>query len=240
MRKKLIYVYFINLLFYSIVANAQNTPVVNDSIRQDDAYGLRIGLDLQNLVTTATNPYYRGFELMGDFRVSKNKFIAVELGNQKKTFSNQSITTTTNGSYIKLGLDHNAYKNLIGLRNVIFVGLRYGYANFSQSLDEYSIATQDNFFGVDTYNPQFHEDNLSAHWAELIAGLKVEVFNNLYLGFSVSLQRNLGNQNPIDFDNLYIPGYGTTNDYGDLSAGYRYFIEYFIPIFKKNHSIKEL
>ena len=104
---------------------SQNAPVVNDTISRDNTYGIRFGVDLQNLITTATNPYYRGIELMGDFGISKNKFLAVELGNQKKTFSNQSITTTTNGSYIKLGLDHNAYKNLIGLRNVIFVGLRY-------------------------------------------------------------------------------------------------------------------
>jgi len=216
--------------------SAQNTTSVKDSIRLDNAYGLRLGVDLQNLVTTATNPYYRGFELMGDFRLSKNKFLAVELGNQKKTFSNQSITTTSHGSYIKLGIDHNAYKNLVGLRNVIFVGLRYGFATFSQTLDKYAIATQNNFFGVDTYTPQQEESNLTAHWAELIAGLKVEILNNLYLGFSVSLQRNIANQSPADFDNLYIPGYGTTNDYGDLSAGYRYFISYFIPLFKKKQS----
>lgn len=219
--------------------NEKQRKTKKDTIRLNNSYGLRVGLDLQNIVTSLTNPNFNGIEFMGDYRILDKYYLAAELGFQEKTISETSISTTASGSYLKAGIDYNAYKNLVGLRNLIFVGLRYGYANFSQDLNGYAIATQDDFFDKEYLTDDLlSSSGLSAHWLELIAGLKVEVLNNFYVGFSISVQRNIYDQKPTGFDNHYIPGFGTTNDYGSVSAGYRYFISYYFPLYKRNKKIK--
>jgi len=225
-----------------INAKAEKVPSkkVKDTVRLNNSYGLRLGVDLQNIVTSLTNPRFRGIEFMADYRISHKFYLAGEIGNQEKTIAETSISTTASGSYIKAGLDYNAIENLPGMRNLVFVGFRYGYANFSQRLNNYSIATQDDFFErVTVTDNNLTSSGLSAHWLELIAGLKVELINNLFLGFSVSVQRNIYDQKPDGFDNHYIPGFGTTNDFGEVSAGYRYFIQYYLPLYKRNRKVKQ-
>ena len=224
---------FISILFCSATSWSQNNEE-EKPVRLDNSYGLRVGLDLQNIITSLTNSNFQGIELMADYRLSKKYFFAGEIGIQEKTLNETSISTTTDGSYIKLGFDYNVNKNLIGLRNIIFVGGRYGFATFSQRLNRISVATQTNFFGIDNNNdPELESSGLTAHWVEFIGGLKVEVLNNLFLGFSVSLRANIAEEQPDGFDNLFIPGFETTNDLGILGAGYRYFISYHIPLYKK-------
>ena len=240
MKRKLIYIFCINLLFCS-VSWAQGSTVVKtkDTLRKNNSYGLRVGLDLQNIVTSFTNPRFQGIELMADYRISDKYYLAGELGNQKKTNNEPSVSTTADGSYIKVGVDLNVYKNLVGLRNMIFVGARYGFATYSQELNNYNIATQNNFFGIDSRTGNIEVEGLSAHWLEFLVGLKVELLQNFYAGFSVSIQGKLSDESPGNFDSLYIPGFGTTNDFGEISAGYRYFVSYFIPLYKRNKKNKK-
>ena len=240
MRKQLIYIFFISCLCGTTAWAQQNEAQKSkDSLRLNNSYGLRVGVDLQNIVTSFTNSNFQGIEFNADYRLSHKYFLAAEFGNQEKTSNEISVSTTGKGSYIKAGIDVNVHKNLQGLRNLIFVGLRYGFATYSQELNSFSIATTENFFGVDTRNEGRREEGLSAHWLEVIAGLKAEVFNNVYVGFSVSIQRKIAEQEPDGFGSLFIPGFGTTNDFGEFNAGYRFFVSYYIPLYKRNKKIKK-
>ena len=117
--------------------------------------------------------------------------------------------------------------------------MRYGYANFSQKLNSFSFALQDDLFERQVItDSNLESTGLSAHWLELIGGLKVELINNVYVGFSVSVRRKIIEQTPSGFDNHFIPGFETTNDFGNVSAGYRYFISYYFPLYKRNKKIK--
>lgn len=240
MRMKLTYFLLTSLLFFTTAWAQQDAVKKNkDTIRLNNSYGLRVGVDLQNIVTSFTNPDFQGIEFMADYRLTDKYYLAGELGNQQKTINETNISTTTQGSYIKLGFDANVYKNLIGLRNMVFVGVRYGFASYSQELNSFNIATPDNFFGIDSREGDLESEGLSAHWLEVITGIKVEVFNNLYLGFSISVQRKISDQSPSGFESLYLPGFGTTNDFGEISAGYRYFISYHISLYKRTKKIKK-
>lgn len=203
------------------------------SKRKNDTYGLRAGIDLKKFTQTIFDKNYRGFELVGDYRLTETLYLAAELGNERKSIVENSLSTTTNGSYIKVGIDTNVYKNLVGIRNLIFVGARYGIANFSQRLDSFSIATQNTFFPSEIIDDNSEQSGLNAHWLEAIAGIKVEVLQNVFLGMSVSVQYKLFDEKPKGFDNLYIPGFGTTNDFSNFSAGFNYFISYYLPLYKK-------
>ena len=90
-----------------------------DSIVYKDSYGLRIGVDLYNPIGTFIDADRKGFELVGDYRISKNYYVAAELGTIEKTREEDFINFTTNGQYIKAGIDYNAYENWLDMENSI-------------------------------------------------------------------------------------------------------------------------
>ena len=220
------------LLFLGVSVNAQQTPA-QDSINYQEKYGIRVGVDISKPIRTLLDDNYSGIELVGDYRVYKNFYISSELGTEKITFEGDNIETYTNGSYIKVGGDYNAYENWLEMQNAIFVGVRYGFATFSQTLDQYQIYTSSDYFGPDIREDNTETTGLTASWAEVMIGIKVEVLNNLYLSVNVQLKRRIGQNSPSNFDNLAIPGFGRTYDSGEFGAGFGYTISYLIPFYKK-------
>ena len=68
--------------------------------------------------------------------------------------------------------------------------------------------------------------------------MKAEVFNNVFVGFSVRLNRLVSQKRPNNFDNLYIPGFNRTYN-GDFGVGFNYTVSYFIPLYKATVKAKE-
>lgn len=216
----------------SLWAQSQ-TAVATDSVAKINKYGLRVGADLSKPLRTLLESGYSGFEIVGDFRLSKKFYLAAELGNEKKDRFESNLNSTASGSYLKVGGDFNAYNNWLGLNNAIFAGLRYGFSTFNQELLAYNIYVTNQSFPPGTRVEPQKFDGLTAHWAELIVGVKTEVLNNLYLSINLQLKRMLAEDQPNNFDNLFVPGFNNTNDFSDYGVGYGYTISYLIPIFKK-------
>ena len=234
-KTKRMYRYFsslLMLLLLGVSVKAQQTPA-QDSINYQEKYGIRVGVDISKPIRTLLDDNYSGIELVGDYRVYKNFYISSELGTEKITFEGDNIETYTNGSYIKVGGDYNAYENWLEMQNAIFVGVRYGFATFSQTLDQYQIYTSSDYFGPDIREDNTETTGLTASWAEVMIGIKVEVLNNLYLSANVQLKRRIGQNSPSNFDNLAIPGFGRTYDSGEFGAGFGYTVSYLIPFYKK-------
>jgi hypothetical protein len=212
---------------------AQEDERATDTVQNTTKYGLRLGADLAKPLRTVLDESYSGFEIMGDFRFSDRFYAAAELGSESKDYEEINLNAKTTGSYIKLGADFNAYNNWFGLNNAIFGGLRYGFATFKQELVSYSIYTTDQTFPTSLITESQEFKGLTAHWAELIVGVKTEVANNLYLSINLQLKRRLSEDKPEGFDNLFIPGFNRTYDFSDWGAGYGYTVSYLIPIFRK-------
>lgn len=224
------------LLLFSICGQAavfaQNTNTA-DSVDVREKYGLRLGIDLVKPVRTLIEEDYQGFEIKGDYRLYENIYLAGELGYDKNTLMETNVTANAKGSYIKLGANYNFYENWAGMQNLIYFGVRYGFANFSTELEEYTIYTGNPYFEPDIRTEPREFSNLTASWAELQLGLKVEVLNNVYLGAHLQLKKRITQTQPTNFDNLYIPGFNRTYDDGSIGVGYGYSISYLIPLFKK-------
>ncbi|MDT0691864.1 DUF6048 family protein [Salegentibacter sp. F188] len=229
------YLFIINIiLLLSFNTGTAQTEAPQDSIQYKEKYGLRVGADLSKLLRTVLQDDYRGFELVGDYRVYDNFYAAAEIGNEQITFDEGLIRATSSGSYAKIGADYNAYENWLDMQNSIFVGIRYGFATFSQELEEYTIYTTTPYFGPDTRTPEDGEaTGLTANWVELMAGIKVEVLKNLFLSANVQLKRRIGQNTPTGFDNLSIPGFNRTYDESQFGVGYGYTISYLLPLYKK-------
>ncbi|WP_298427423.1 DUF6048 family protein [uncultured Kordia sp.] len=219
------------------------TEVVKDTLSPNkDNYGLRIGLDLSRPIRVLLEKDYQGFEVVGDFRITKKFYLAAELGNEKKTVDEDQLNFTTEGSYLKVGFDFNAYENWFGMENSIFVGLRYGYSTHKQTLNSYRIYINDTHLeNPDNleFAPGTEFSSLNAHWIEAVAGIKVELYKNIYLGFSVRLNRLLSTKEPDNFQNLFIPGFNKVTTDSNVGAGFNYTISYSIPIYKKAKKKKE-
>lgn len=235
MTPKHILLFFISMLLLPFSSMAQETTTVEtDTLpKRIEKYGLRVGADISKLARTAFEKGYSGFEVMGDLRFSKRFYAAAEIGNETRDWDEENLTATTKGTYIKLGADFNAYRNWLGMENVIHAGLRYGLASFSQELTGYGIYTTDTTFPTDfvTENQEF--TGLTASWIELQVGVKTEILDNLFLGIQVQLKRKMGEDKPENFDNLIIPGFNRTYDFSQFGAGYGYTISYLIPIVKR-------
>lgn len=210
------------------------TIVKSDSIPlKTDRYGVRVGLDLYKITRGLYDNNYKGIEFVGDYRLTKKYFLAAELGNENKTTDDDRVNFTTKGSYLKVGFDYNAYENWLDMENIISIGMRYGFSTFNQQLNSYRIYNANPYFAETPIIPSGKKfDGLSAGWIEVVAGIKAKVFDNVFVGFSLRLNRLVTNKEPDNFSNLYIPGFNRTYD-GSFGVGFNYTVTYFVPIYKK-------
>ena len=213
--------------------------VKSDSIKpKTERYGIRFGVDLFKLTRSFYEKDYQGIELVGDYKLTRKHYIAAEIGSENKTVNDDRVNFTTNGTYLKVGFDYNAYENWIGMENMVYVGLRYGVSSFSQTLNSYKIYTPYPFSNQNATVISGEKFNgLSAQWVEVVAGVKAKVFNNIYVGFSFRINKIVSNKVPQEFDNLYIPGFNRTYN-GDFGVGFNYTVSYFLPLYKTTLKVK--
>lgn len=236
-----IFLFIISIFFFCTSALGQEEEVEQeemavveqDSTTNREKFGIRVGIDLIKPLRTILQDDYRGFEIVGDYRVYKDFYAAAEIGNESLGFNEDNISVTSAGSYIKLGVDYNAYQNWEGMQNSIFAGFRYGFSTFSQDLEEYTIYSTSQYFGPDVRTEIIESSGLTASWAEIIVGIKVELFNNLFLSANLQLKRRITETTPGNYDNLTIPGFNRTYDDSSIGVGYGYTISYLIPFYKK-------
>ncbi|WP_298141695.1 DUF6048 family protein [Flavobacterium sp.] len=233
------YTFSFLLVLISFSGMAQEVAKTDTVKPKTERYGIRFGADLFKLTRSFYDKDYRGLELVGDYRLTRKHYIAAEIGNEKKTVDDTQLNFTTNGTYIKAGFDYNAYENWLGMENMIYVGLRYGFSSFSQTLNSYEVYNPNQYFDEAPEIVSGEEFNgLTAQWMEVVAGVKAEVFNNVFVGFSLRVNRLFSNKKPNNFDNLYIPGFNRTYD-GDFGVGFNYTVSYFLPLYKSTVKAKE-
>ena len=240
MKHILKYTFSLGLMLLSAVTIAQEqNPKADTIVPKKERYGIRLGADLFKLTRSFYDKNYQGIEVVGDYRLTRKHFIAAEIGNEKKTVDDDQLNFTTNGSYIKVGFNYNAYENWLNMENQIYVGLRYGFSTFSQTLNSYSVYNTDQYFAENNVTLSDEKfSGLSAQWLEVVAGMKAEVFHNVFIGFSFSVNRLLSQKQPDNFENLYIPGFNRTYN-GDFGVGFNYTVSYFIPLYKATVKLKD-
>ena len=230
------FIFSLSLICVSLLGNAQTKDTSN--VVYPERYGLRVGADLHKIARSFYEKDYRGLELVGDYRLTKRFYLAGEIGNENKSVDDDRLNFTTKGTYFKIGFDYNSFENWLDMENMIYVGMRYGISSFNHTLNSYKIYDPTNYYGENIVISGEKFSELNASWLEVVGGIKAELFNNLYLGFSVRLNYLVSNNRPEGFDNLFIPGYNRTYD-GKFGAGFNYTLSYFIPIYKKNKTASE-
>ena len=246
MRQMRIWVLYISFLLVAQLSTAQENkdiisiePLDSLSSQEKIPLKLRLGVDLYRIILSQVNDNFNGFEIVGDFQISEDLFLALELGNVKTTKNVDQVNFTTSGGYFKLGFDYNMLENLEGMNNNISVGLRFASSSHSQVLNSYTILDRSRFWSssdlpVERGYATGERLNLSAQWLEFVAGFKVQLIKNIYMGLSLRLNRLFGDKMPENFDNIYIPGFNKKTEENKFGAGFNYTLTYSIPILSKN------
>lgn len=232
MKQLLIFIFIISCSTFLYSQETEQAIEEQDSIKKITTYGLRIGVDLSKPVISYLNDDYKGFEIIGDFGFKPNLYVAVEIGYQEKNTVEDYLDFSTEGSYLKAGINYNAYENWAGMQNEIIIGFRYGLSFFSQTLHSYTPNMDGTYFITEQVDADTKFSDLNAHWVSMVVGLKVETLKNLYLGMSVSVNKMIKSTEPENFKNLYVPGFNRVYS-NDVGAGFNYSISYMIPLLKK-------
>jgi len=233
-----ILVFFISLLVssFSFAQLAQDsiTQKATDSIQpKTEKHGLRIGVDLSKPIISFIDEDSKGLEILADYRIYKNYYIAAEFGTVDKTTDEDYMNFTTKGSFFKIGANINLYKNWKGMSNEIFLGVRYGFSFFDQTINSYTPNIEGTYFEELEKTPDSEFNDLTASWFEFMVGLKVETYNNLYLGASLSINKMINTKEPDNFQNLFVPGFNNVS-LNNIGVSFNYSISYLIPSVKKS------
>lgn len=180
-----------------------------DSIKYDIAYmhGFRLGVDVSRVVLPLIYKDKRmGIEFSVDKQVSKNGFVTAETGMLKMNSDRPEYHYTLNGAYIRLGYDRNIIRfREIGLRDLVYVGFRYGVARFSHKMDNIVVPPG---YWEGTSAGMLQSDNLSAQWIEGMIGTKVELMHNFYLGMALRGKIKVSSPKDDYVVPILIPGFG--------------------------------
>jgi len=231
--------YFISIFFFFAVVDGfsqEQKTVANetkkDSIIYKSPYGIRIGIDISKPILSNINSGYSGFEIIGDYRITKRFFVAAELGYEEKTSDEDYTNSTSKGSYVRLGFNYNVYENWLDMNNEILLGYRYGFSLFDQTLNSFTPNVNNTYFPANSIDTPITASNLNAHWSEFLFGFKVETFKNFFVSASVSYKVLMSAKEPDNFKTLFSPGFNRIFE-SNTGFGFNYTISYLIPFKKK-------
>ena len=216
--------------------------LTSGSIYAQKEYGIRAGIDLSKLVRSELQKGYTGFEIFGDLTLKDKTKIAVEIGSE--TFdTNEAIDTNllynyqVSGEYLKLGVDWEIYQRKPGERNQIIAGVRYVISSFNinqGTTNFYDTAWVQRYGEFPNFRLEGpYHNGLSASYLEGVLGFKTHLTKQLYLGGSFRMGFLVGQKEPENFDNLWIPGFNRVTDGARFGFSYNYGLSYYLPI-KKN------
>ena len=239
MKKKQIYIFIISIWLSTNMLLSQTELSSNDSLIEKDKWltinKLRLGADLFKPIKSSSEGDNLNYEIVGDLQVTENLYLAGEYGSIDRVIEDENINFNSSGNFLRIGFNYNLFNNWVGMDNSIYLGLRYATSNFSNTILDYTVRNQDSYFSnlVDSEYQTNEYSNLSGNWIEIVAGLKVETFKNVYLGLSLRLNKLLSDSKPENFDNLFIPGFNKVTDDNTFGSGFNYTLTYSIPLRKK-------
>ena len=239
MKKKQIYLFIIsiwlstNMLVSQTELNLSDSLVIKDKLLTINK--LSLGIDLFKPIKSSSDGDNLNYEIVGDLQLTENLYLAGEYGIVDRIIEDENINFNSSGSFLRIGFNYNMFENWVGMDNSIYLGLRYATSNFSNKIINYTVRNQDSYFSnlVENDFQTIEYSGLSGNWIEIVAGLKVETFKNIYLGFSLRLNKLLSDSEPDNFDTLFIPGFNKVTDENTFGSGFNYTLTYSIPLRKK-------
>jgi hypothetical protein len=213
------------LLFIVIIAGAQEKKENPELAKTPLINGFTIQADIASIVSSALSKG-ETYSAEGGLQINlKHKYYPiVELGfGGANKISNDDRRFNAYGLFGRIGADINLLKKKEDAKpskNLFLAGARIGFTNFSYDISNISIAN-DYWGGTEMLN--YPNRNATKVWVELVAGVRVEVFKNIFLGWTVRNKNLLNKDTEGEISSWYIPGFGINSP---RTWGFNYTIGY--------------
>ena len=203
------YRYISNILFLmlSVQAYGQKDTVDVNAISaiEPNQKQLRLGVDLSRPVMNMLVKSRHSYEFIVDYSLPKEIYLVAEGGFGGSDINYPDLKYTSTNTFVKVGVERSMLQRMFPEDwDLLFVGVRYGMAFIKRK--EATFTTNDQFWGATTGT--IPAKNITGHWAELTAGLRVELFKGIFTGYTIR-GKFLLNQGPFrELPPAYVAGYG--------------------------------
>lgn len=169
----------------------------------------RIGLNISTPVITAlvndASAKRSGYEATLDYCIKNDAYLILEGGFGHSNINYPELSYNTANSFARIGIDKSMLQRLFPNDwDMIFIGVRYGFAFIRRS--EATFTTVDDFWGTTTGT--IPSKNLTAHWAEMNVGMRVELLKHFFAGYNVRAKFLINDKAFRELPPAYIAGYG--------------------------------
>lgn len=189
--------------------------------------GLTVQVDIASLAydfISSGETYSSEASVQADLKHKYFPIVEVGFGGADKVTAD-NIGFKTNGLFGRVGVDLNLLKQKEGAKptnNLFLAGVRLGFTSFLYDISNVTIS--DNYWGT-TEVLNYEKQSATKIWYEIVAGVKVEVIKNIYMGWTVRTKNLLNKNAEGEVSPWYVPGFGvnTSSTWGfSYSIGYRF------------------
>jgi len=172
--------------------------------------GFTVQTDIASLIISSLNKGVT-YSLEGgvQFDLKHKYFPIVEIGMagaDKLTADN--VGFKTDALFGRIGLDFNLIKskeNSKRTNNLFLLGARLGTTKFNYDITNLLIT--DEYWGGNEMK-NYSNQSTTRIWYEVVAGVRVEIIKNIFMGWTVRNSHLIGQDAEGDVAPWYIPGYG--------------------------------
>ncbi len=199
------------LVLLCVVAGA----TARDTAEADTTRTVKLwqGMDVETDLVSLTKGIFSApanyrYEALARINLKNKYYPVIEAGYEKREEQLYSgIDFQGSGLYYRLGVDFNLIRSVStqSASNKFLLGARLGMSDFSY--DVRSIPFRDPYTGMRNTTDLTGLSH-TGFWFEIVAGIRIEVFRNVKIGWSVRSKNPLGEQLPGKVTPYYIPGYG--------------------------------
>ncbi len=201
-------------------------PVAQAETKTDTIFtpSLRLGIDVsgfaRQFIETETLP----LEFSVDFEWRENFFAAAESGYLRVDVNRDTHRYQAGGYFVRAGTDFNILRGSEHNPNdVLIISLRYGYGKLEHEAPH--IVIQDPFWGNFVTNAE--KESYSMHWLEAGIGMKAEIWNNFFMGWTLRGRVRLSRTADPNMEPYFVSGFGKSNN---TAVMFHYSVYYRIPL----------
>ena len=202
--------------------------------------GTYVGVDLYGIGSKMLGGDFMSSEVSIGVNL-KNKFIpTIEFGmGGTDTWNETGIHYKSKAApFFRIGVDYNTMAKKKEKNSYLYVGLRYAFSSFKYDVS--TMPVDDPIWGGSIGNPSLEDDYWggsipfshlgmkgSMQWFELVVGVKVRIYKNFNMGWSVRMKYKT-NASTNEYANpWYVPGYGK---FKSNNMGITYSLIYKLPL----------
>jgi hypothetical protein len=187
---------------------ATDTTAIAPKVKKKELAGrqLLLGVDVFHPVINYFNGSQHGYEIESQYYTRNDYYLALEGGGGGANVNYSNLQYNTKNAFLRFGfnksvLPRNAPKDW----DIMFIGLRAAASRVVRGPASYVIV--DSVWG-NAPGTFPNSSTFFAYWAELTAGMRVEVAKNLFVGWNIRGKFMLNGRSFSALSPLYIAGYG--------------------------------